>query len=113
MTKSILLCSTGQISDPGSRGFSIAQDSHVLSGFIVRRDDHFYAYINQCPHTGAPLDWVEHQFLDREHAFIQCAVHDARFQIDSGLCVAGPCAGDALQPLDIRIHKQAIYLDLQ
>ncbi len=76
----------------------------------MRRDGECFAYRNSCPHTGSPLDWVEHQFLDMEGALIQCAVHDARFLIDTGECVAGPCPGESLEPLPIELRGDNIYL---
>jgi len=59
---------------------------------------------------GSPLDWVEHQFLDADEALIQCAVHDARFIIDSGECISGPCYGESLQSLPIVVQDDGIYL---
>ncbi len=95
------ICQIDDLPDPGSRGFSIKTDDLELEGFIIRKNGFFYAYLNSCPHTGSPLDWVEHQFLDMDEAFIQCAVHGARFAIDTGLCVMGPCTGDSLQLLSV------------
>jgi len=105
-----LICACEGISDPGSFGFSLEQVGNRVEGFVVRRDGEFYAYRNSCPHTGAPLDWVDHQFLDIEGALIQCAVHDARFLIDTGECVFGPCPGQSLESLPIRIEDENIYL---
>jgi nitrite reductase/ring-hydroxylating ferredoxin subunit len=105
-----LICSLSQLDDPGSFGFSIELGGAQVEGFVVRNDGQFFAYRNSCPHTGSPLDWVEHQFLDVEGALIQCAVHDARFLIDSGECVFGPCPGDSLEALQIRIQDDSIYL---
>ena len=101
LDKLALICPLERISDPGSYGFSLQLADERVDGFVVRRDGECYAYRNSCPHTGAPLDWVEHQFLDMDQAFIQCAVHDARFTIDEGECVAGPCTGDRLSPLRV------------
>jgi nitrite reductase/ring-hydroxylating ferredoxin subunit len=53
---------------------------------------------------------VDHQFLDIEGALIQCAVHDARFLIDTGECILGPCPGESLESLPIRIDGGNIYL---
>ncbi len=64
--------------------------------FLVRSGDRVRAYHNCCPHTGAPLEWRPHQFLDFEGRFIQCALHGALFTPEDGRCVRGPCAGDAL-----------------
>lgn len=110
MTEKTLICALERLSDPGSYGFSLESGGELVEGFIVRRDGECFAYRNQCPHTGSPLDWVEHQFLDLDETLIQCAVHDARFLIDSGECVFGPCPGASLEALAIRVEDGKIYL---
>ena len=110
MEKLILICPLERVSDPGSYGFSLEFDGKRVNGFVVKRDGECFAYVNSCPHTGSPLDWVEHQFLDLEGALIQCAVHDARFLIDTGECILGPCPGASLEPLRIRVDNGNIYL---
>jgi nitrite reductase/ring-hydroxylating ferredoxin subunit len=113
MNDSSYICAIDEINDPGSRGFSVEYGEKLIQGFIVQKDGQLFAYINQCPHTGAPLDWVEHQFLDADLALIQCAVHDARFQIENGVCVSGPCAGNSLHPLAIKERDKKIYLAVE
>lgn len=110
MDKLALICPLGRVPDPGSYGFSLKRDGMHINGFVVRRDGECFAYVNSCPHTGAPLDWVEHQFLDLDGALIQCAVHDARFLIDTGECISGPCPGASLEALPIRVEGGNIYL---
>jgi nitrite reductase/ring-hydroxylating ferredoxin subunit len=107
---STLICAIGQLTDPGSYGFSVEFNGSTIAGFVVQRDGEFFAYRNNCPHTGSPLDWVEHQFLDIEGALIQCATHDALFLIDTGECVFGPCPGESLEPLSISVNNANIYL---
>ena len=106
----VFICSLAQLEDPASYGFSVMLGDEQVEGFVVRSDGRCYAYRNSCPHTGAPLDWVEHQFLDIEGSLIQCAVHDARFLIDSGECVFGPCPGASLDALLIEVQDDRIYL---
>ena len=108
--KLIFICGTDMLSDTGSYGFDIEHKEGPIEGFIVQQDGQFYAYRNSCPHTGAPLDWVEHQFLDADGTLIQCAVHDARFYIDTGECVFGPCPGESLSKLEISVQGDKIYL---
>lgn len=110
MEKLRFVCSLDRLSDPGSYGFSIEVGDEHIAGFVVRRDGECFAYRNSCPHTGSPLDWVDHQFLDIEGVLIQCAVHDARFLIDTGECILGPCPGASLEPLSIRVDGDCIYL---
>ena len=93
------LCRAEDIDEPGSMGFEIDHDGDRIELFVVRKWDEFHAYINRCPHQGTNLDWQEHQFLDRGNDFIQCATHDALFEIPTGLCVNGPCVGASLEPV--------------
>jgi len=72
--------------------------------------DRAYAYRNRCPHTGAPLDWQPHQFLDERGELIQCAIHGALFAIETGLCLRGPCAGRSLQALPVQLTDEGLLV---
>jgi nitrite reductase/ring-hydroxylating ferredoxin subunit len=104
----IPLCKTHDIADPGSKSFEVEQDSKTVSLFVVHKDGAFNAYINSCPHTGVNLEWQEDRFLDMDNMFIQCSTHDALFEVDTGACIAGPCIGDALQPVELVIEDDAV-----
>lgn len=104
------ICSDTELFDPASFGFSVEKNGEVVECFLVKNDGQYFAYKNSCPHTGSPLDWLEHQFLDSEGALIQCAVHDARFIIETGQCVVGPCHGQNLQKLEIEVKDDGVYL---
>ena len=108
----IPLCQTEEISDPGSKSFEIEQGRRKLSLFVVHKDGKFSGYINSCPHTGVNLEWQEDQFLDMDNMFIQCSTHDALFEIDTGLCIAGPCVGDSLEPVDLVIEDGQLSVQL-
>ena len=108
----IPLCQTHEISDPGSRSFEIKQGRRKLSLFVVHKDGKFSAYINSCPHTGVNLEWQQDQFLDMDNMFIQCSTHDALFEVDTGLCIAGPCVGDSLERVDLVIEDGQIAVQL-
>ncbi len=90
----IRLCRADEITDPGSRGFVF----NGLNLLAVNINGCLRLYLNRCPHAGIPLEWVADAFLDDSRTLIQCANHGALFLPESGLCVAGPCAGQSLQP---------------
>lgn len=106
------LCDLADVPDPGSRGFDLDRGDGELpaSLFVVRKDGKVSAYQNSCPHTGAPLEWLPHQFLDRDNGFIECALHGALFDIHTGRCLRGPCVGDRLKPLAISVRDGGIWL---
>jgi naringenin degradation protein FdeD len=100
------LCRLDEIADPGSKGFERAGGSI----FIVRRGMEVSGYVNSCPHTRGPLDWVEGQFLDLPRQHIVCATHGALFRIGDGHCIAGPCAGEDLTRVALSLREGVIYL---
>ena len=108
----IRLCKLADIGSPGSRGIEIPRGEGQLpyALFLVRKGDAVYAYRNSCPHTGAPLEWMPHQFLDRDHSFIECALHGALFDIVEGRCLRGPCIGDSLQRLAVSVRDGVVWL---
>lgn len=106
------LCKSSEIDDPGSKGFQIKRSRRLVDLFVVHKDGQFHAYLNSCPHTGVNLEWLEDQFLDMDNAFIQCATHDALFDIESGLCLAGPCVDDHLKIVSLEIRDGIIFAHL-
>jgi len=103
------LCALDELADPASKGFEMDTGDEVVSLFVVRRDNEVKGYINSCPHTGVPLEWVPDQFLDADGSFIECATHGALFTIEDGKCVSGPCAGDRLRPVRLAVEDDVIY----
>lgn len=101
------LCAPNELAEGQSRGFVI--DGEKL--FAVRKDGQVFAYRNRCPHKGIPLEWLPDQFLDHSASLIQCATHGALFLIDSGECVAGPCAGQSLHALTCEENHQGIWIE--
>lgn len=101
-----LLCAPHELAEGQSRGFEMAGDKLLA----VRKDGRVFAYRNRCPHRGIPLEWLPDQFLDHSASLIQCATHGALFLIDSGECVAGPCAGQSLEALRCVEDSEGIWV---
>ncbi len=78
--------------------------------FLCRKDGSVVGYVNQCPHLHIPLEVSQDQFLNLERNFIQCATHGALFQIEDGYCVNGPCFGESLIPVQVKISQEKIYV---
>jgi len=106
-----ILCKTSDIDDPGSKSFEVRIKRKTHAIFVVHKDGEFFAYLNQCPHTGANLEWQQDKFLDMDKTLIQCATHDALFIINNGQCIAGPCIGESLQPLSLSISNDELQLE--
>lgn len=81
-------------------------------GFVFRRSGKVYGYLNRCPHLGIELNWMPGRFMDSDNCFIQCSTHGALFLPDSGECIAGPCQGEALTPLEVSESRDSIEIRL-
>lgn len=60
-------------------------------------------YLNVCPHVGVALDRPIGRFLSADGSRIVCGTHFAEFEPQSGLCVAGPCEGRSLEPIEAAV----------
>jgi nitrite reductase/ring-hydroxylating ferredoxin subunit len=99
-----------EIADPGCREFQIGEGDWPLRGFVVRTGQKVYAYQNFCAHVGHPLNWIPDGFLSKDDTAIICASHGALYEIDTGLCFAGPCVGKSLRAVDVDVRDQVVYV---
>jgi len=99
-----------EIDNPGCREFSIGDGDWPFKGFVVRQDEQVFAYQNYCMHVGHPLNWMPDGFLTKDRKAIMCASHGALYEIDTGLCVAGPCVGKELIKVDVAVRDGVVYV---
>jgi nitrite reductase/ring-hydroxylating ferredoxin subunit len=104
----VRLCSLTDLSDPGARNFVLQRGELRFHGFVVRRGDEVFGYLDRCPHMGLPLAQRLDDYLTPRADLIGCSWHGALFRIEDGACVGGPCAGAALTPWPVRNEQGAI-----
>lgn len=96
-----LLCQLEDIPDGGARGLlRQGRDDRV---FAVRQGREVQVWLNDCPHNHRPLDYRQDQFLSGDGQHIVCFAHSAHFTLHDGLCFAGPCIGQRLTRLPVRV----------
>jgi nitrite reductase/ring-hydroxylating ferredoxin subunit len=103
------LCRISDIPENGAKGFP-GPDGAFTGLVAVRKGDGVYVYENACPHIGTPLDWTPDRFLSADGHMLICATHGAQFEIDTGICISGPCRGDRLTPVDFSIQGGVIVV---
>jgi len=99
-----------EIDDPGCREFTIGSGDWPFKGFVVRKGDAVHAYQNFCMHAGHPLNWKANAFLTGDRSQIICASHGAIYEIESGECVAGPCPGKRLRPVEVDVRNGEVVV---
>ncbi len=68
---------------------------------VTLHDGSRRAYLNLCRHLPVPLDGGSREFLSPDGRYLVCGTHGARYRLDDGVCVDGPCTGTRLTPLRI------------
>jgi len=106
-----VICPLQELGDPGAKGFTMGSGNWPLRGFVVRKGATVRAYVNHCPHAGFPLNCQPDAFLAPQAPLILCFMHGALFDIDTGECISGPCAGLALPALPVRVERGYVMLD--
>ena len=106
-----ILGDVADIARTGAREFQLTADGRQVDIFVVCYKNEVYGYMNICPHEGLSLNWMPDQFLGHDGTLIQCSNHDALFRIEDGACVAGPCVGERLTPVYIRIDNGKVLLE--
>lgn len=106
----VLVCQFKDLDDPGCKEFHIGDGDWPFKGFVVRKGNAIFAYQNYCMHVGHPLNWLPDSFLTKDKKNIVCSSHGAMYAVESGLCVAGPCQGRKLSPVDVEVRDGQVVV---
>lgn len=98
MSVAIPLCAAAELQEGQSRGFV----EHGI--FVLRHSGRLQAFVDACPHYGdTPLAWRRDAYLNADASRIVCAAHGAQFDPATGVCLLGPCLGQALTAVALTV----------
>ena len=101
----IMLCALDAIADGSARNVVVQLRAGRFHGFVVRRGNTVFGYLDRCPHMGLPLAQVLDAYLTPSGDNIACSWHGALFDITSGACAGGPCAGLPLSAWPVHVEE--------
>lgn len=104
------VCALEQVPDGGATAMDAMLAGGEESLILLRRGEQVNGYLNICPHAGNRLDYAPGKFLLKNASLI-CAVHGAVFNQADGLCTGGPCRGQSLRAVPLRVVDGFICLD--
>ena len=111
-----VICASDEIERGGARAFNLSRidvsgESRPYPIVVIRTHDNAYVgYVNACPHDGVWLNIGSGDFFTQDRAFLKCGRHGATFEIDTGLCIDGPCNGRNLQPIALAVVDGEVCL---
>lgn len=106
-----LICAGSALKDGGlGVRFTVDRNERSVPAFVVRYRGKVYAYLNECAHVPAELDWQHGEFFDHSKLYLICAIHGALYAPDTGRCLGGRCQGKGLKPLPVCEVEGNIFL---
>jgi nitrite reductase/ring-hydroxylating ferredoxin subunit len=103
-----VLCSLDDLTDGESRGLlREGQDDRLC---VVRQGGEVFVWLNDCPHEHRPMEYRQDRFLSADRQHIVCYAHSAHFDMRTGLCFAGPCAGKFLTKVPAQIRNGQVWI---
>jgi nitrite reductase/ring-hydroxylating ferredoxin subunit len=111
-----VICAADSIEPGGAKAFSLSRitetdEARPFPIVIVRTAaNNYFGYVNACPHEGIWLNFGAGEFFSRDRTFLKCGRHGADFEIDTGLCVGGPCKGKSLEPIALAVIDGEVCL---
>jgi len=104
------LCASAELAERGRAiVWDVLQYRQPARAFALRFDGQVVAYVNRCVHVPTELDWQPGEFLDLDKRWIICSIHGATYEPADGHCIAGPCRGERLMPLDVMERDGQVY----
>lgn len=95
-----------------AKGFQVKIRGKVVKGFVTKKSNQFYAYLNLCKHLPVTLDLNDENFFTFDKTHFQCHMHGAMYEIETGFCVAGPCQGARLEALEITEEENRLLINV-
>lgn len=94
------------------RSFTARVAGRKFKGFVVKKNGQYYAYENVCQHLPIPLDLEDDNFFSYDKSQLQCQMHGALYEIETGLCTGGPCLGAKLRKLNFKEETQRLLIEI-
>jgi nitrite reductase/ring-hydroxylating ferredoxin subunit len=111
-----VICAADSIAPGEARPFSLSRigdngEARPFPIVIIRTlAGGCVGYVNACPHEGKWLNIGSGEFFSADRSHLTCGRHGAAFEIETGLCVDGPCKDKNLEPIALAVVDGDICL---
>lgn len=104
-----VICAVDSLEQSNAKAFSLSRINESGEGrpfpiVVIRTHaNDYFGYVNSCPHEHIWLNFGEGGFFTPDRSFLRCGRHGSIFEIDTGLCIDGPCKGQSLEPIALAV----------
>ena len=105
-----VVAKVGDLAPGAVKKFWLICQKYRLDAFLINDKGSFYAYVNRCRHMPTPLDFVRDEFISEDGRYLRCYTHGALYEFATGLCVDGPCKGESLYSLPVRVDRDEVLV---
>ncbi len=111
-----VICALDSLERGQAAPFSLSRvtdegETRPFSIFVVRTEnDQCVGYVNICPHQGSWLNIGEGKFFSEDGQRLRCGRHKAEFDIETGVCVTGPCVDKTIEPVALVVMDGDVCL---
>ena len=99
-----------KLSNLVARSFETKIAGQIIKGIVIQKDGAYFAYQNLCMHLAVTLDLNDENFFTHDKTHLQCHMHGAMYEVETGFCVAGPCQGTRLKSLELRVEPNRLVI---
>jgi nitrite reductase/ring-hydroxylating ferredoxin subunit len=98
-----VLCRATEVAEGMARGFTVAGRRQKV--IVLRKAGRLHGWLDACPHYegGTPMAWKSDAYLNGAGTHLACHSHGAEFEMETGICTLGPCLGQGLTRVELRI----------
>ena len=105
-----VIAKVGDLAPGAVKKFWLICQKYRLDGFLINDQGSFHAYVNRCRHMPTALDFVRDEFISEDGRFLRCYTHGALYEFATGLCIDGPCKGESLYRLPVRVDRDEVLV---
>jgi nitrite reductase/ring-hydroxylating ferredoxin subunit len=104
-----ILCPLAEVSVEGKE-VMIESEGKRFYLMLFQHAGEIVGYHNVCPHQGRNLSFAPDRFLFDPQGQLVCPHHGALFDVANGACLQGPCQGDSLRKIQLRVEDGNVVL---
>ncbi|MDX2234541.1 MAG: Rieske 2Fe-2S domain-containing protein [Hyphomonadaceae bacterium] len=86
----VALLPLAALAELDARAVDFREGDWLFSVIVVRRGAAVTAFVNWCPHAGAPLERPDGRVVIEDGRYLVCSAHGACFAVEDGACAGGP-----------------------